>query len=73
MIAVIVLLDQFVWRPVIAWAEKFKVEQVESTNTPHPWLLDWIQRSRSLARISEKTVRPVNGAVDAAFFTRAVN
>jgi NitT/TauT family transport system permease protein len=31
MIAVIVLLDQFVWRPVIAWAEKFKVEQVEST------------------------------------------
>lgn len=25
MIAVIVLLDQFVWRPVIAWAEKFKV------------------------------------------------
>src|SRR5579871_4199900 len=33
MIAVIVLLDQFVWRPVIAWAEKFKVEQVESTDT----------------------------------------
>src|ERR1700726_672161 len=29
MIAVIVLLDQLVWRPVIAWAEKFKVEQVE--------------------------------------------
>ncbi len=25
MIAVIVLLDQIVWRPVIAWAEKFKV------------------------------------------------
>jgi NitT/TauT family transport system permease protein len=25
MIGVIVLLDQFVWRPVIAWAEKFKV------------------------------------------------
>ena len=31
MIAVIVLLDQFIWRPVIAWAEKFKVEQVESS------------------------------------------
>src|SRR5579885_2439524 len=34
MVAVIVLLDQFVWRPVIAWAEKFKLEQVESTNAP---------------------------------------
>src|SRR5574340_1096055 len=29
MMAVIVLLDQLVWRPVIAWSEKFKLEQVE--------------------------------------------
>ena len=29
MVAVIVLIDQVVWRPVIAWAEKFKLEQVE--------------------------------------------
>src|SRR3989442_344022 len=42
MIAVIVLLDQFIWRPVIAWAEKFKVEQVESADTPHSWVLDFI-------------------------------
>src|SRR5579859_5395027 len=29
MVAVIVLLDQLIWRPVIAWADKFKFEQVE--------------------------------------------
>ena len=29
MIGVIVVMDQLVWRPVIAWAEKFKFEQVE--------------------------------------------
>ena len=40
MVAVIVLLDQFVWRPVIAWAEKFKVEQVESTDAPRSWVLE---------------------------------
>src|SRR5574340_318490 len=28
MVAVIVLLDQFLWRPVIAWSEKFKMEEV---------------------------------------------
>src|ERR1700690_2655097 len=28
MVAVIVLLDQLIWRPVIAWSEKFKVEQI---------------------------------------------
>ena len=59
MIAVIVLLDQFIWRPVIAWAEKFKVEQVESTDTPHSWVLNMIQRSRSLAQIRKKTIRPL--------------
>jgi ABC-type anion transport system duplicated permease subunit len=36
MVAVIVLIDQFVWRPVIAWAEKFKMEQVESASAPLP-------------------------------------
>src|SRR5216683_3137656 len=60
MIAVIVLLDQFVWRPVIAWAEKFKVEQVESTDVPRSWVLDMIRHSRSLAQIRKKTVRPLS-------------
>jgi NitT/TauT family transport system permease protein len=60
MIAVIVLLDQFIWRPVIAWAEKFKVEQVESTDAPRSWVLDLIRHSRSLAQIREKTVRPLS-------------
>jgi NitT/TauT family transport system permease protein len=60
MIAVIVLLDQFVWRPVIAWAEKFKVEQVESTDAPHSWVLDLIRHSRSLAEIRKRTVRPMS-------------
>jgi len=59
MIAVIVLLDQFIWRPVIAWAEKFKVEQVESTDAPRSWVLNLIQHSRSLARLRDKTVRPL--------------
>jgi NitT/TauT family transport system permease protein len=59
MIAVIVLLDQFIWRPVIAWAEKFKVEQVESTDAPRSWVLDLIHHSRSLARLRDKTVRPL--------------
>ena len=60
MIAVIVLLDQFIWRPVIAWAEKFKVEQVESSDAPRSWVLDLIRHSRGLAQIRKKTVRPLS-------------
>jgi len=70
MIAVIVLLDQLVWRPVIAWAEKFKVEQVESTDTPSSWVLDLIRHSRSLARIRKKTVRPLSERL-LLYFSRA--
>jgi NitT/TauT family transport system permease protein len=60
MIAVIVLLDQFVWRPIIAWAEKFKVEQVESSDVPRSWVLDLIRHSRGLAQIRKRTVRPLS-------------
>src|SRR5262252_7914853 len=59
MIAVIVLLDQFVWRPVIAWAEKFKVEQVESTDAPRSWALDLFRHSRGLAHLQNRTIRPL--------------
>ena len=58
MVAVIVLLDQFIWRPVIAWAEKFKVETVESTDAPRSWVLNLIQHSSGLAKIRQKTLRP---------------
>jgi NitT/TauT family transport system permease protein len=60
MVTLIVLLDQFVWRPVIAWAEKFKVEQVESTQAPRSWVLNLIQHSTGLSRIRQATVRPLS-------------
>jgi len=59
MVAVIVLIDQFVWRPVIAWAEKFKMEQVESTSAPTSWVLDFLQRSRGVALFRKRAVRPL--------------
>ncbi len=59
MVAVIVLIDQLVWRPVIAWAEKFKIEQVESTSAPTSWVLDFLRRSRGVAFIRKRAVRPL--------------
>ena len=58
MVAVIVLIDQFVWRPVIAWAEKFKMEQVESASAPTSWVLDFLKRSRGVALFRKRAVRP---------------
>ena len=63
MVAVIVLLDQFVWRPVIAWAEKFKIEQVESADAPRSWVLNLFRRSRGLAELRKRTVQPLSEKV----------
>ena len=59
MIAVIVLIDQLVWRPVIAWAEKFKIEQVESTNAPTSWILEFLRHSHGVAYVRKRAFRPL--------------
>ncbi len=53
MIATIVAFDQLVWRPLIAWAEKFKLEQTAAGEAPQSWFLEFLQRSYVLAWFSE--------------------
>jgi len=59
MIGVIVLIDQCIWRPVIAWAEKFKFEQVEAAEVPHSPVLELLKRSKILPLIAANTTRPL--------------
>lgn len=54
MIAVIVLVDQLWWRPLIAWSQKFKFEQVEATETIESPVLNLIRGSRLLQTLSRK-------------------
>jgi NitT/TauT family transport system permease protein len=70
MILVIVLLDQLVWRSVIAWAQKFKFEQVESADEPRSPVLDFIQRSRVLRTLSRRITRPLGERIAAHFANR---
>src|SRR6202023_174359 len=70
MVAVIALLDQFVWRPVIAWAEKFKVEQVQSAEVPHSWVLNLLQHSRALAQLEQKAIFPLRESLMSYFSGR---
>jgi len=67
MIGVIVALDRLVWRPVIAWAEKFKFEQVESAEAPRSHVLDLLRRSRVLALARRAVVLPAREALDRSF------
>jgi NitT/TauT family transport system permease protein len=59
MIAVIVLLDQLVWRPIIVWADKFKFEQVESSGTEQTTLLQLLGRASIVLRLYRILIQPV--------------
>jgi NitT/TauT family transport system permease protein len=59
MIAIIVATDQLIWRPVIAWSDKFKFEQVESGSRVRSPLLHLLQQSRGLHTLRRHTVEPL--------------
>ena len=59
MIAVIVLLDQLIWRPLIAWSDRFKFEQVESAGTGTPLLVLLFRRSRLSRWLEKRAIRPI--------------
>ena len=59
MIAVIVMLDQLVWRPIIVWADKFKFEQVESSGAAQTTLLQLLGRASIVIRLYRLLIRPV--------------
>ena len=67
MIGVILLIDQLIWRPAIAWSSKFKFEQVESAHAPTSPLLHLLRNSRVLNAFREKTVEPL-GRTDQPLF-----
>ncbi|MDF3831721.1 ABC transporter permease subunit [Cupriavidus basilensis] len=41
----IVLYDQLLFRPLIAWADRFRFETMAQENEPQSWLLDLLRRS----------------------------
>src|SRR3977135_1091572 len=53
MLLVIVAYDQLLFRPVVAWADKFRFEQTASATAPTSWMLDLFRRARALRALSD--------------------
>ena len=60
MVAIIVATDQLVWRPLIAWSDKFKFEQVESSKRVTSPILHLLTHSGALAALSRHTLTPLS-------------
>ncbi len=61
MLVGIVLYDQLLFRPLVAWADKFRFEEGGADAMPSSWLLTWLRRTERVARGADGAVRLLEG------------
>ena len=66
MAIVILLYDQFIFRPIVAWADKFRVETTASQARPKSWVYDLARRTRLVQTVTE----PIGAALNAVAMAR---
>ena len=66
LIVVIVLLDQLVWRPLVAWADRFKFEQ-SGGDAPKSMVYDAVRGSDLIEFCSARIFLPLGRGVETAF------
>jgi NitT/TauT family transport system permease protein len=71
-VLIIVATDQIVWRPVIAWSDKFKIEQSASADRINSPILHLIQNSNALLTIRRHTLVPLSERIYSGLARRRV-
>ena len=70
MVTMIIALDQFLWRPLVVWGQKFRVEEGGADEGMHSWFLDFLLNSQiiqGLVRLFQtKPAAPQTGLDPAA-------
>src|SRR5262245_942066 len=55
MLGVILIYDQVLFRPLVAWSYRFRSGEDEETPQPRPWMLDVLRRSS----LVDRAIRPI--------------
>jgi len=69
MSVVIVVYDQLLFRPLVVWADGFRVEQTAAQTTPHSWFLYLLRHSR----VMRVAARPAEFGMGRLFRARLFN
>jgi len=56
MLVVILVYDQVLFRPLVAWADRFRFEQEPGVPSPQSWVFDVLRRSRIVERSKERVI-----------------
>jgi NitT/TauT family transport system permease protein len=62
MAVVIFAVDQLFWRPLVAWSDKFRLEQSSAASSPESWVYDLLRGSR-LVNAASGLWTPVGDAI----------
>jgi len=64
LVAIIVLLDQLVWQPLIVWSDRFRIDLVSSDEPARSWFYDWMSRSWLAQGLSNLVLTPLGEYLD---------
>lgn len=70
LILLIILIDQLIWRPLIAWSQKFKFEFTESEEGFESTILLWYRRSQILNFLRDNFSSPLREKLNQYFNER---
>lgn len=62
----IIVLDQVIWRPALAWSERFRLGTAEPEEVAHSWLYDILSRSWLVEQLVTRVWRPFLQRLDLA-------
>ena len=62
MLVLILASDQLVWRPMLAWADRFKIELTGSSAAPTSWVYDLLQGTVLFTWLNERVWTPLGDA-----------
>lgn len=70
LVLVIVLLDQLVWRPLLAWADRFTLSMVGNDRPPTSWFYDLLSSSSLVDRLKKGLWQPLMERLDGRLLRR---
>jgi NitT/TauT family transport system permease protein len=70
LVLVILVMDQWIWRPLLAWADRFKIEMLESENPPTSWFYDLWHNARVVRWFYRRVAGPLAERMDSQIIRR---
>jgi len=70
LVLTIILLDQLVWRPILVWGDRFKLETVKGEGAGDSWFYDLLERSTLVGGLKERVLGPLSETLDQPFGLR---